>query len=110
MKVWKKAATVSDLPLGDKGCVKFGETYIAIVHYAEDQWYAVQNVCPHQQQNVLSRGLIGDKEGEPKIVCPLHKNAFSLITGGHLGGDTTMQLKTYPVKLEGNAIYIQIEE
>ena len=110
MKTWVKAAKAEDIPLETKGCVKFGDTFIAVIHYDENTWYAVQNVCPHMKENVLSRGIIGDKKGEPKLVCPLHKNAFSLQTGAHLGGNEHWTLTTYPIKQEGNFIYIELEQ
>lgn len=110
MKVWKKAAKLEDLPVGSKGCVKFGNLQIALVHYQKDEWYAVQNRCPHKNMNVLSRGLMGDQKGEPKLVCPLHKNAFSLKTGEHLGGDPEWTLLSFPVKVEGGDVWLEVEE
>ena len=109
-KVWKKAIAASELAVGEKGCVQFGQHFIALVHFSEQQWYAVQNVCPHQQQNVISRGIIGDHQGEPKIVCPMHKNGFSLLTGQHLGGNENLSLQTFPIKMEGEHVFVQIEE
>ncbi len=110
MEVWKKVINLKDIAIGSKGCVKFGSLQIALVHYSKHEWYAVQNLCPHQQQNVLSRGLIGDRQGEPKLVCPLHKNAFSLKTGKHLEGNADMQLQTFPVKEEEGYLFIKVEE
>ena len=110
MKVWKKAISLNELPTGSKGCVKFGDQHIALIHYQDEQWFAVQNICPHEEQNVLSRGIIGDKEGEPKLVCPLHKNAFFLRTGKHLGGDSELDLQTFPVKQEDGYLFVEIEE
>ena len=70
-----------------------------------ETWYATQNRCPHRQQEVLSRGLLGDAKGEPKIACPLHKNNFSLRTGEHLGAED-WTLKTYDIKVEDASVYL----
>ena len=48
---------------------------------AAAQWYACQNLCPHKQEMVLARGIIGDQQGVPKVACPLHKKTFSLESG-----------------------------
>jgi nitrite reductase (NADH) small subunit len=92
------------------GCVKLGELQIAIFNFGKDEWYAVANQCPHQQQMVLSRGLIGDANGEPKVTCPLHKNSFSLCTGEHLGGKAEWKLQTFPVKVEGGAVWLEVPQ
>ncbi|MGK0291183.1 MAG: nitrite reductase (NADH) small subunit [bacterium] len=110
MTTWKKAAHSKELPLGSKGCVKFDGRHIALFHYKQNEWYAVQNKCPHDNQEVLSRGLAGDRKGEPKIVCPLHKHSFSLRSGKHLGGEDHLQLETFPIKLEDDFIYVGIED
>ena len=78
---------------------------IAVFHMGRE-WYAVQNLCPHQQQMVLSRGLVGDAGREPKVTCPLHKNSFSLADGRHLGGNEAWRLKTYPVKVDGGVVHV----
>ena len=91
-------------------CVKVGGDQIAIFNFDDyREWYAVSNTCPHKRQNVLSRGLIGGCREEPRVACPLHKNTFSLKTGEHLGGHTDWKLKTYPVKVEGEKIYVMVD-
>ncbi len=107
---WLNVANVADFPRDSGACVKVGELQIAIFNFGKDEWYAVANQCPHQQQMVLSRGLIGDANGEPKVACPLHKNSFSLCTGEHLGGNAEWKLQTYPIKVEGGAVWLELSE
>jgi nitrite reductase (NADH) small subunit len=58
---------------------------------------------------VLSRGMIGDAEGIPKIACPMHKKTFSLETGENLNGDLEA-IATYPIKIEDHSVYIGFSE
>ena len=51
------------------------------------EWYATQNMCPHKQSFVLSRGIVGDQNGTPKVACPMHKKTFSLEDGSCLTGE-----------------------
>lgn len=106
VKVWFKAAGVSKFPKNGGACIKYKDKQIAIFNFTrEGTWYACQNLCPHKMEMVLSRGMIGDENLEPKVACPLHKNNFSLKTGEHLNGDLAA-IATYPVKIEDGFVYV----
>ena len=107
---WILACNADDVPTNGGACIKHGDEQIAIFNFTRrKEWFATQNLCPHKQQMVLSRGMIGSAgEGcEPKVACPFHKKTFSLVTGECLGEDD-FQLKTYPVKVSDGKIYIGI--
>lgn len=107
---WYKAAPVTRFPKNGGACVKYGDKQIAVFNFSrEGNWYACQNLCPHKMEMVLSRGMIGDENMEPKVACPLHKNTFSLKTGKHLNG-TLSEIATYPVKVENGFVYIGFSE
>ncbi|GAA3509787.1 nitrite reductase small subunit NirD [Aquimarina addita] len=108
--VWFKAAKVSDFPKNGGACVKYKEKQIAVFNFErKNTWYACQNVCPHKMEMVLSRGMIGDQAGVPKVACPLHKKTFSLESGENLNGDIA-PIATYPVRIEGDIVYIGFSE
>lgn len=103
---WFKAGEVSDFPENAGACVKYKTRQIAVYNFRRnDQWYACQNLCPHKMEMVLSRGMIGDLSGIPKVACPLHKKTFSLEDGESLCGDQ-LKIATYPVKIENENVYI----
>lgn len=107
---WYKVGKVEDIPKNGGSCIKYKDTQIAVFNYAvRDQWYATQNMCPHRQEMALSRGLIGDKNGEPKVACPFHKKNFSLESGKCLSGED-YEIKTYPVKVEDGYVYVKVDE
>ena len=108
--VWFKAGAVTDFFENGGGCVKYNEKQIAVFNFKRTkQWFACQNVCPHKMEMVLSRGMLGDDKGTPKVACPLHKKTFSLETGENLNGDLDA-IATYPVKIEGENVYIGFSE
>ncbi|MGJ5643374.1 nitrite reductase small subunit NirD [Formosa sp. S-31] len=110
VNVWFRAAEVSKFPANGGVCVKYKDKQIAVYYFKRrNAWYACQNVCPHKLEMVLSRGMIGDEKGTPKVACPLHKKTFSLETGENLNGDLNA-ITIYPVKVEDNFVYIGFSE
>lgn len=108
--VWFKAASVNDFPKDGGACVKYKDKQIAVFNFERvNKWYACQNICPHKMEMVLSRGMIGDDKGIPKVACPLHKKTFSLENGENLNGDIA-PIATYPVKIDGENVYIGFSE
>ncbi|HKB05794.1 MAG TPA: nitrite reductase large subunit NirB [Gemmataceae bacterium] len=100
-KVW-------DFPADGGAAVRHGKTQIAVFHFtSRDEWYATQNMCPHKREFVLSRGLLGDQGGTPKVACPLHKKTFSLETGACLSGED-ISVGVFPVKVDGDDVYVQL--
>lgn len=110
VNVWFKAASVEDFPKDGGACVKYKDKQIAVFNFSKlDKWYACQNLCPHKMEMVLSRGMIGDDKGQPKVACPLHKKTFSLENGENLNGDLDA-IATYPVKIVDNNVYVGFAE
>ena len=108
MSHWVKVIDVASAPLSAGICFRYEGEQIAVYNFNKEEWYATQNSCPHQQQMVMSRGLIGDRKGDPKVSCPLHKNSFSLKTGHCLDAEKNWTLKTYAVKVESGEVYIEV--
>lgn len=110
VKVWFKAASINAFPKDGGACVKYKDLQIAVFNFSRlNKWYACQNLSPEKQEMVLSRGMLGDHKGIPKIACPLHKKTFSLETGENLNGDLDA-IAAYPVKIEDNFVYIGFSE
>ncbi|GIX43366.1 MAG: 3-phenylpropionate/cinnamic acid dioxygenase ferredoxin subunit [Leptospiraceae bacterium] len=72
----------------------------------QNKIYAVQNQCPHKKENVLARGIIGNKENIIYVACPMHKKRFDLKTGKALDHNCGT-LKTYPIIIKDDIIYLE---
>jgi nitrite reductase (NADH) small subunit len=106
IKLWFRAARIQDFPENGGACVRYKDQQIAVFNFTRrNEWYACQNLCPHKMQMVLSRGLIGSQQGEPKIACPFHKRTFSLKTGDCLNAEEC-SITVYPVKVENGYVHI----
>jgi 3-phenylpropionate/trans-cinnamate dioxygenase ferredoxin subunit len=73
------------------------------VYKLEDGFYATDGICTHEAVH-LEDGLVMDNE----IECPMHQGVFDIKTGEAVSPPACDDLKTYPVKVEDNNIYIQI--
>ncbi|MHB1922055.1 MAG: nitrite reductase small subunit NirD [Chitinophagaceae bacterium] len=105
-EIWFDACGVEDVPQEGGACIQRGSEQIAIFNFSSrGEWYATQNLCPHRMQMALSRGIIGDAQGEPKVACPFHKRTFSLQSGECLV-DPGLRIRTYPVLIQQGRVWI----
>lgn len=105
---WVCFGEASAIPADGGDTLKYGRHQIAVFNFAKaGKWFACQNLCPHKREMVLSRGLLGDVGGLPKVVCPMHKNAFSLETGEGLT-DSALSITTFPVEIREGRIFIEL--
>jgi len=108
---WIFACRVEDVPDDGGVCVKYNDRQIALFHFTRrNEWFASQNMCPHRRQMALSRGMLGSHQGEPKVACPFHKKTFSLLDGRCINSDEGFMIKTYPVKVEKELVYILVDD
>jgi nitrite reductase (NADH) large subunit len=105
---WVRVGAVADFPRDGGAAIKYGGVQIAVFNFAtRGEWYACQNMCPHKKAFVLSRGILGDAAGVPKVACPLHKKTFSLVSGESLQQEE-YRIRTFPVRVEGDQVYLDL--
>jgi nitrite reductase (NADH) large subunit len=103
-----KVGRVDDFPRDGGRAIKYGNAQVAVFRFADrDAWYACQNVCPHKRELVLSRGIVGDQGGVPKVACPLHKKTFSLESGACLSGED-YRVQVFPVRIEEDEVFLEL--
>jgi nitrite reductase (NADH) small subunit len=93
------------LPGGDSGHVDSGHVQVAVFRTHGGEVYALSNIDPFSGAAVLSRGIVGDRNGVPIVASPLHKQAFDLRTGVCLD-DTAVTVPTYPVRVVAGTVLI----
>jgi nitrite reductase (NADH) small subunit len=67
--------------------------------------YAIENYDPFSKAYVLSRGIVGDRQGIPKVASPIYKQNFSLLTGECLD-DPTVTLQAFPIRIVDGQVQI----
>ena len=79
---WTQACPLARLLPGRGVAVLLpGGVQAAVFLLADGTLRAVGNVDPFAGAAVLSRGIVGDRAGEPTVASPLLKQVFSLDTG-----------------------------
>jgi len=79
-----------------------GQTF-AIFRSPDDKYFATDGLCTHEKIH-LADGLVM----ENIIECPKHNGRFDYRTGAAKGAPVCVNLKTYPVKVEGGKVLIDI--
>ena len=96
-------ARVDEIPDGVRKVVEVGETYVLVVNIG-GELFAIEDVCTHDG-NELSDGLIEDHT----IECTRHGAIFDLRTGRGTF-PAVMPVATYPVRVEGDEVQIEVGE
>ncbi len=97
-------AKTGEIPEDEVKQVTIGERVIAIYN-VDGTFYATDDTCTHAFAS-LSDGYV--EEGV--IECPLHAARYEIATGKVLDPPATEGLNTYPVRVEGEDIYVEVPE
>lgn len=95
-----RVAATDEIGPGTGKLVRVNDLDIAIFNVG-GQYYASGAVCPHEG-GPLEEGTL---DGEV-VICPWHGFDFDLKTGACLV-DSDLSVTIYPVKVEGNAVFVQ---
>ena len=102
MTTWQRVGSVADVQVDAPLAVTVGEKQLAVYRIGDD-FYALDDVCPHAFA-LLSSGFV---EGD-KVECPLHQALFLILTGKCLGPPADSDLLAFPVKVEGPDILVDL--
>jgi len=100
---------LTDLVINSGVCALVNGMQVAIFHIpsVEPFLFAISNWDPIGKANVLSRGIVGDIDGQIVVASPLYKQHFSL-TDGHCLEDEAVSVPVYQVHVENNKVIVQL--
>ena len=104
---WEDVCGLDDVTVETGVCALIAGRQIAIVR-TEHSVYALGNFDPFSKAFVLSRGIVGDRGGVPKIASPIYKQSFDLRTGQCLD-DPKVRVPVYEVRVERGRILVHCE-
>ncbi len=110
MARWQNVCSVDNLQPDSGVCALVDGKQVALFYMPKDKTvYAINNYDPFGDANVLSRGIIGDINGQPVVASPLYKQHFNLQTGVCLE-DETVIIPAYAVRIENGSVQISMTE
>ena len=96
---WVTVCNLADIQPNTGVCALLDEEQVAIFRLGEgDRLYALSNYDPFSKAYVLSRGILGDRQGILKVASPIYKQNFNLETGECLN-DESVNIATFPVRV-----------
>ena len=103
MAEWIEACAADDID--EEDVIRFdhaGRTF-AIYRTEDDRYFATDGLCTHEQIHLSGGLLMGTI-----IECPKHNGRFDIVNGQAKGAPVCVNLRTYPVKVEGGKVLLQI--
>lgn len=103
MARWFDVARVDELSPGSCCVVDLDGMAVAVFHIG-NEYYAIEDVCPHDGGDLASGELVGYE-----IICPRHGARFSIRTGAVLAPPAYVDLRTFPVRIAEGKVQIEAE-
>lgn len=101
---WIDAAACDDIEDQDLIGVEIGGRKIAIYNLG-GEFFATSALCTHEEE-LLTDGLVIDGI----IECPWHQGRFCVRTGKAKGAPATIDLATFPVRVEKGRVLVHISK
>ena len=103
MAQWIEACGAGDIDEEDVMRFDHGGRTFAIYRSSDNKFYGTDGLCTHEKIH-LADGLVMDNI----IECPKHNGRFDYRTGEAKGAPVCVNLKTYPVKVDGGKVLIDV--
>jgi 3-phenylpropionate/trans-cinnamate dioxygenase ferredoxin subunit len=100
-----RVASVDELPEEALKRFDVGGTPVCVAHAEDGKFYALNDVCTHEEFHLSDGELWG-----LDVECPQHGSRFNLQTGKVTGLPAVIPAKTYPVSVEGSDVYVEVPD
>jgi 3-phenylpropionate/trans-cinnamate dioxygenase ferredoxin subunit len=95
-------ASLNELRTRKLLCVEAQGMRLALA-YVDGKVFAVDDMCSHEDASLAKGSLHGEC-----VKCPLHGSRFDLNSGAALDEPAEDPIRTYPVRIEGDDILVQL--
>ena len=99
---WIDVTSADDVPEDDVIGIDIAGKSLAL-YQVEGEIYATDNLCTHGNARLCDGFLEGHE-----IECPLHQGKFDIRNGKAMCAPLTEDVRTYPVKIEGSRVFVDL--
>jgi 3-phenylpropionate/trans-cinnamate dioxygenase ferredoxin subunit len=93
----------SAIPVGSVAAFDVRGTRVAVANVG-GTYYAFDEACTHEQCSLAEEGELTGTT----LTCTCHGSQFDVRTGTVLAPPATIPVKVYPIKVEGDALRIDV--
>lgn len=104
---WTDVCALDSIAPNSGVCALIKGEQVAVFRVGDRDLYALSNFDPFSKAHVISRGIVGDRAGIPKVASPIYKQNFNLATG-QCFDDESVNLKTFPVQLVDDRVQVGV--
>ena len=76
-----------------------------LIAHIKGTYYATSATCTHEQEMIDPESI-----DRYEVTCPMHMAAFDVRDGSVVAGPTQMPIATYPVKVVGKDLEVEIRD
>ena len=102
---WIHACDTSEIEQEDVVRFDYDGRTFAVYRTKADKFYATDGLCTHADVHLADGFVMGNI-----IECPKHNGQFDFTTGRATRTPPCIDLKIYPVKVEGHHVFIKADE
>ena len=100
-----RVASTAEVPDETMKRVDAGSTPVCLAHTEDGNFYAINDVCTHEEFSLSDGELWG-----MDVECPQHGSRFNLQTGKVTGLPAVIPAQVYPVRVEGDDVYVDVPD
>jgi 3-phenylpropionate/trans-cinnamate dioxygenase ferredoxin subunit len=100
---FERVATKADVPEGAVRVFAVGGRSIALAHVAGGDFYAIDNLCTHDNGPLGEGTLVGGT-----VECPRHGARFDVKTGAVRALPAVRPVRAYVVQVDGDEVSVDV--
>lgn len=104
---WVKVCLLAQIDRERGVAVLIGGHQLAIFRSYADELFALDNQDPFSGAMVMSRGIVGTRQGTPTVASPMYKQVFDLRTG-RCFDDPDVRIGTHAIRVVGGDVEVSI--
>ncbi len=99
---WIDVTDADTVPEDDVIGIEIAGKSLAL-YQVDGEIYATDNICTHGNARLCDGFLDGHE-----IECPLHQGKFDIRSGKAMCAPLTEDVRTYPVKIDGSRVFVDL--